>query len=176
MATEKLQLGSRVENFSIPGVDGVFYSLNQFQDKKGIVVIFSCNHCPYVKAYEQRMIDLQSRYKDAVQFLVINSNDLYYSEEDSFDQMVIRAKEKGFNFPYLRDETQQVATSFGATHTPEVFLLNNNYELVFHGKIDDNWKEPENVKERYLENAILELIEGKKISTPETFTIGCTIK
>ena len=176
MATEKLQIGSIAPDFNLPGVDGNSHSLAEVGGKKGFAVIFSCNHCPYVKAYEDRMIMLQEKFMDEIQFFVINANDLYYSEDDSFEKMVERSKEKNFNFPYLRDESQEIAKAYDATHTPEIFLFNMKKELVFHGKIDDNWKEPENVKEKYLENAIEELLSGKEISTPETFTIGCTIK
>ena len=176
MATEKLKIGSVAPDFNLPGVDGNLHSLSEASEKKGFAVIFSCNHCPYVKAYEDRMIVVQEKFKKDIQFFVINSNDLYYSDEDSFDHMVERAKEKNFNFPYLRDESQETAKAYDATHTPEIFLFNEKRELVFHGKLDDNWKEPENVKEKYLENAIEELLAGAEISTPETFTIGCTIK
>lgn len=139
-------------------------------------MIFSCNHCPYVQAYEDRIIEIQKDYIDHLNITAISSNETENYPEDSFEKMKERAETKRFNFPYLFDETQDIAKAFGATHTPEIFLFDAERKLAFHGKIDDNWQEPQIVKSPYLRNAIAELIEGKKISVPETFTIGCTIK
>jgi len=172
-----LKIGSPMPGFSLPGVDGKNYSSDSFKDSQVLVVIFSCNHCPYVQAYEDRIIELQKNYKDkGVSIVAINSNDATNYPEDSYVYMVERAGKKGFNFPYLRDEDQKAAEVYGATHTPEIFLFNKERELVYRGKIDDNWKEPEKVRTKYLQNAINELLEGKEISVPETFSIGCTIK
>ncbi|MEG8946330.1 thioredoxin family protein [Rosettibacter firmus] len=176
MSTDTLKIGSKAPDFNLPAVDGNTYSLNSFKDKEALIVIFSCNHCPYVRAYEDRIIQIQNDYKDKLQIVAINSNDTKNYPEDSFEEMIKRAKEKKFNFPYLRDETQEIAKAYGATHTPEIFLFDKERKLVFHGKIDDNWQEPEKVKTPYLRNAIDELLSGKAISVPETFTIGCTIK
>lgn len=176
MATDTLKIGSPAPNFNLPAVDGNTYSLDSFKDKDALIVIFSCNHCPYVRAYEDRIIQIQNDYKDKLQIVAINSNDTTNYPEDSFEEMIKRAKEKNFNFPYLRDETQEVAKAYGATHTPEIFLFDKERKLAFHGKIDDNWQEPSKVKTPYLRNAIEELLANKPISIPETFTIGCTIK
>jgi peroxiredoxin len=177
MATAKLRIGSGAPGFNIPAVDGNTYSLEYFKNSKVLVVIFSCNHCPYVQAYEDRIIALQTDYKNkGVSVVAINSNALTNYPEDSFEHMIERAKIKKFNFPYLRDEDQKIAEAYGATHTPEIFLFNTERRLVYHGKIDDNWREPEKVVSSYLRNAIDELLEGKEISVPETFSIGCTIK
>lgn len=176
MATDTLKIGSPAPYFKLLAVDGNTYSLDSFRDKEALIVIFSCNHCPYVRAYEDRIIQIQNDYKDRLQIVAINSNDTTNYPEDSFEEMIKRAKEKNFNFPYLRDETQEIAKAYGATHTPEIFLFNKERELVFHGKIDDNWQEPSKVKTPYLRNAIEELLANKPISVPETFTIGCTIK
>jgi len=176
MATEKLKLGSKAPDFSLEGVDGKTYSLGSFKEKEALIVIFSCNHCPYVQAYEDRIIKIQEDYAGTVQIVTINSNDDVKYPEDSFEEMKIRAVKKKFNFPYLRDETQETAKAYGATHTPEIFLFDKNRELSFHGKIDDNWQEPSAVKQNYLRDALDELLSGKEISVPETFTIGCTIK
>ncbi len=111
-----------------------------------------------------------------MQIVAINSNDEVNYPEDSFENMKRRAKEKNFNFPYLRDPDQSAAEAYGATHTPEIFLFDADRNLRFHGKIDDNWEYPNKVKETYLKNAIKELLEGKEITRKETFTIGCTIK
>ena len=177
MIDNKLKIGSRAPGFSLPAIDGKFYSLNSFTDKKILIVIFSCNHCPYVQAYEDRIIALQKEFeKNGVQIVAINSNDDVKYPDDSFEEMKKRASDKKFNFPYLRDETQEVAKAYGASHTPQIFLFDENRELKYEGKIDDNWQEPERVKSKYLRDAIEEVLEGKEVSVPETFSIGCTIK
>lgn len=176
MATSTLNIGSKVPEFELTSVNEKSYSLANFEDKEGIIIVFGCNHCPYVVANEDRLIEIQNDYADQIQVLEINSNDAVNYPEDSFEKMKIRAKEKGFNFHYLRDETQEIAKAFGATHTPEIFLVNKNKELVYHGKIDDNWQAPSQVRTKYLRNAIDEMLSNKEISIPETFSIGCTIK
>jgi peroxiredoxin len=176
MATDKLKIGSAAPEFNLVATDGATYSLKSFESKKALVVMFSCNHCPYVQAYEDRIMEIQKDYSDDLQVVAINSNDDMNYPEDSFANMTSRANMRGFNFPYLRDETQKVAKSYGATHTPEIFLFDKERRLTFHGKIDDNWQERNAVRSKYLRNAIDELLEGKQISIPETFTIGCTIK
>lgn len=176
MATDKLALGAKCPQFSLTATDGKLYSLESFSSKKFLIVIFSCNHCPYVQAYEDRIIEIQKDYNEYLSIVAISSNETENYPEDSFEKMKERASLKGFNFPYLFDESQEIAKAFGATHTPEIFLFDSERNLAFHGKIDDNWQDPKNVKSAYLRNAINELIEGIKISVPETFTIGCTIK
>ena len=177
MTSETLKIGSIAPDFNLPGIDGQSYSLSHFNGGKGFIIIFSCNHCPYVRAYENRIKEIQSDYGDkGIGIFAINSNDSDQYEDDSFENMKKRAQEMDFNFPYLRDEDQSVAKAYGASHTPEIFLFNNQRKLIFQGKIDDNWRDETKVKSMYLRNAIEELIEGKEISVPETFTIGCTIK
>lgn len=176
MATDKLKIGSKATDFNLPAVDGKIYSLDSFKDKKLLIVFFSCNHCPYVQAYEDRIKKIQSDYAEQLQIVAINSNEDVNYPEDSFEEMKKRANNKQFNFPYLRDETQDVAKAYGSTHTPEIFLFDNKREMVFHGKIDDNWQDEKSVKSQYLRNAVDELLAGKQVSVPETFTIGCTIK
>ena len=177
MATNTLKIGSPAPDFNLMGIDGKKYSLASFKDKKSLIVIFSCNHCPYVQAYEDRMKQIQKDYQSkGVEVIAINSNEDKGYPEDSFENMKKRATELNFNFLYLRDEDQSVARAYDATHTPEIFLFNGNRKLAFHGKIDDNWQEPNKVQNNYLRNALDELLAGKEISVPETFTIGCTIK
>jgi len=177
MATKNLQIGSTMPSFNLQGVVEKFYNSEDFKEKKALVIIFSCNHCPYVQAYEDRIKEIQSDYSEqGVTVIAINSNDDENYPDDSLENMIKRSNEKEFNFPYLRDESQEVAKAFDATHTPEIFLFNAKKKLVYHGKIDDNWKEPEKVKNKYLRNAIDEMLAGKEISVPETFSIGCTIK
>lgn len=176
MATEKLKIGDKAPDFNLIGVDEKYYSLVSFKDKKLLCVIFSCNHCPYVKAYEDRIISIQKDFENDLQIVAINSNDEVNYPEDSFEEMKKRDKEKGFNFPYLRDTDQSVAEAYGATHTPEVFLFDSERRLQYHGKIDDNWNYPNQVKEHYLRDAIKALLEGKEVEVKETYSIGCTIK
>ena len=177
MTSNKLKINSILPEFDLPGTDGNIYSSKNFADKKIFIVIFSCNHCPYVQAYEQRIIGLQNEFKESgVQVVTISSNDAVKYPEDSFEEMKKRAESKSFNFPYLYDKSQEVAKLFGATHTPQVFLFNSERKLKYEGKIDDNWQEPEQVKSKYLRDAILEVLGGKHVSVPETFSIGCTIK
>jgi peroxiredoxin len=177
MVDTRLKIGAEAPGFKLPGVDGKEYSLDSFSDKKALIVIFSCNHCPYVQAYEERIKAIQNDYSDkGVAVAAINSNEDKGYPEDSFENMKKRAREKKFNFPYLRDEEQAAAKAYRASHTPEIFLFDENRKLVYQGKIDDNWQYPDKVKTQYLRDAIDELLAGKEISVPETYSIGCTIK
>ncbi len=177
MITSKLKIGDPAPDFSLLGVDETYYNLNSFKDANAVVIIFSCNHCPYVQAYEDRIIAIQKDFENkGVQVVAINSNDDKKYPEDSFAEMKKRAKEKGFNFPYLRDESQETARAYGATHTPQIFLFDKNRRLRYEGKIDDNWQNPGLVKQKYLRDALEEILDGKEVSVPETFSIGCTIK
>jgi len=177
MSTKTLKIGSKLPGFNLPATDGKNYSPNLFADKKALIIIFSCNHCPYVQAYEERIKHIQSDYlSKGAAVVAINSNDDKEYPDDSFENMKKRASEKKFNFPYLRDESQEIAKAFDASHTPEIFLFDKERKLAFHGKIDDNWQEPGKVNSKYLREALDELLDGKEISVPETFTIGCTIK
>ena len=177
MATNNLKIGSLAPEFNLEGVDGKKYSLSSFTDINALIIIFSCNHCPYVQAYEGRMKQIQKDYQSkGVTVIAINSNEDINYPDDSFENMKKRATEQRFNFLYLRDEDQSVARAYDATHTPEIFLFDKDRKLAFHGKIDDNWQEPNKVQNHYLKNALDELLAGNEISVPETFTIGCTIK
>lgn len=172
-----LKIGDKLPDFNLPGVDGKDYSPGSFALNQILIVMFTCNHCPYVVAYEDRLIKIQFDYKDkGVSFVAINSNDEKNYPEDSFESMVKRAKEKGFNFPYLRDKTQEVARLFGAVRTPEIFLFDKDRDLRYHGEIDDNWRESNKVTRHTLRNAIDFLLSGKELSDPETHAIGCTVK
>jgi len=177
MATDTLKIGSEMPNFSLPNVDGREYSSDEFKTEKALIVIFSCNHCPYVQAYQDRMISMQRDYRGkGVRMIAVNSNDSSQYEDDSFEEMKKRAEDKNFNFLYLRDEDQTTAKDFAATHTPEVFVFDGSRRMIYHGKIDDNWKDEDKVRSQYLRDALDEYLAGKEISVPETFSIGCTIK
>lgn len=174
---EGLRIGDSAPDFSLPGVDQREHSLQEFADKPILLVVFSCNHCPYVQAYEDRMIAIQRDYADrGVQLVAINANDSVNYPEDSFDRMAERASSKGFNFPYLRDAAQEVARSYGATHTPQLFVFDRARRLRYTGKIDDNWQRPDAVKRRYLRDALDSLLENRDVAEPTTHAIGCTIK
>jgi len=172
-----LKIGDPAPEFQLPGVDGNTYSLEDFREKKIVIVMFSCNHCPTVKAYEDRFVKLQRDYKDkAVALIAINPNDDRKYPEDSFENMKIRAKEKSFNFPYLRDGSQEVATVYGAERTPEVFVFDEKRTLRYHGRIDDNVYEPNQVRQHYLRDALDAILQGRAVPTKDTEPLGCTIK
>jgi peroxiredoxin len=172
-----LKIEESAPEFRLRGTDGVTYQLADQKGKKAITVIFSCNHCPYVKAYEDRMIALAREYAPRdVQFFLINANDAVKYPEDSFAQMVARAREKDYPFPYLHDESQQVARAYSAQRTPEVFLFDGRFKLRYHGAIDDNAQEPQKVKQRYLKDALEAVLAGPDPAIKETAPVGCTIK
>lgn len=171
-----IPLGSHAPPFDLPGVDGKHYSLASFEGKPVLVVIFSCNHCPYVKAYEDRMVEIQKDYAGrGVQLVAINSNDAREYPEDGFQGMVKRAKEKGFNFPYLRDETQEVVSAYGGVCTPHVLAFDGARNLRYRGRIDDS-KDPAKVKAKDLRNALDDMLEGREVRVPDTRPFGCSIK
>lgn len=172
-----MKLGSAAPDFKLKSVAGGVQGLVDFASSKALTVIFSCNHCPYAQAYESRMILIERDYKaKGASIVVINSNDSVNYPEDSFDNMVARAKKQGFNFPYLHDESQQTARAYGATHTPHLFVFDAARRLAYTGKIDDNWENPGAVKQNFLRDALDDILAGKTPRTPETHAIGCTIK
>ena len=172
-----LPIGAKAKPFLLPGTDSQEYSLESFKDSDVLAVIFSCNHCPYVQAWEGRMVQIQADYQDkGVRLVAINANDASKYQDDDFDSMKERAQSKGFNFPYLRDESQAVAREYGAERTPEVFLFNSDRELVYHGAIDDNYDDPEAVSDAYLRDAIEATLAGDQPQVNTTSPVGCTIK
>lgn len=172
-----LPLGSQASNFELPGTDGNTYYLESFVDAKLLVIVFTCNHCPYAKAAEDRLIAIQKDYKDkGVQIVAINPNDDEAYPEDSFEHMIIRAKEKNYPFPYLRDSTQKVAQAYNAACTPDIFVFDSERKLRYNGRIDDNWQEPEKVSKNDLRDALDSLLEGKEISFEIKPSMGCSIK
>ena len=171
-----LSLGSGAPDFDLPGVDGKRYSLASFSQKPVLVVMFSCNQCPYVKDYEGRMIAIQKEYESkGVQLVAINSNDEKAYAEDSYPEMVKRAKAMGFNFPYLRDQTQKVVESYGGVCTPHVFAFDKERLLRYRGRIDDS-RDPARVKAPDLKNALDDLLASKEVRVPDTRPFGCSIK
>jgi len=175
-----LEVGDKAAKFNLKNVDGSVVSLSDYADKNGVVVVFTCNHCPYSIAYEDRIIDLHNKYNSqGYPVVAINPNDPAVQPGDSFEAMQQRSEEKNFPFPYLFDEGQKVYPKYGATRTPHVYLLQNTgkkFEVAYIGAIDDNYTDASDVEAFYLEDAIDALIDGKKPEPNFTKAIGCTIK
>jgi len=173
---EELPIGETGPSFSLMGTDGKTYSLTDYKEKKGVAVIFTCNACPYAKAFEDRINKLAKEFSPkGIAFVAINPNDPGRVPEDSYDNMVKRAKEKGFVFPYVYDSTSEVAAAYGARVTPHVFLLDASFKLVYRGRVEDE-TEAKKSKSHDLKNALNALLAGKKIATAETKAFGCSIK
>jgi len=174
-----LPLGSSIPSADVEmtSVDGKAYTLSQAEGENGTMVIFTCNHCPYVKAWQERTVaianDAQSK---GVGVIAINANDPAAYPEDGMKGMIERAKAQGMKYPYVVDATSDVARAFGATRTPEIFLFDMNGKLVYHGAVDDDAQNPGAVKEHYLRNAVDALVNGKPIAVSETKSVGCSIK
>ena len=172
--------GSKATDFKLKNVDGKMVSLADYKDAKGFIVTFTCNHCPFAKAYEDRIIALHNKYAPkGYPVVAINPNDKTIAPEDSYEGMIERAKEKKFPFAYLYDESQEIAKAYGATRTPHMYVLKkegNELVVKYIGAIDDNSDDASLVTKKYLENALDEIISGKEVTTSTTKAIGCTIK
>ncbi len=174
-------VGDAAPDFKLKNIDGKTVTLKDYTNAKGIIVIFTCNHCPYAVQYEDRIIALNKNLKDkGFPVIAINPNDATKYPDDNFDGMVKRAKDKGFNFPYLHDDTQEVAKAYGATRTPHVFLLvkgkDNKFTVAYIGAIDNDTENVNPEKTKYVENAVTALNANKKPDPSSTKAIGCTIK
>lgn len=174
------EIGDYATDFSLKNIDNKMVSLSDYKDAKGFVVIFTCNSCPYAKAYEDRIIALDKKYKtQGVPVIAINPNNPDAKPADSFEKMQDRAEEKGFTFPYLLDEGQKIYPQYGATRTPHVFLLektSNGNKVRYIGAIDDNYQDAAAVETKYVENAIDAMLKGQEIEINSTKAIGCSIK
>lgn len=175
------EVNQQVRDFTLKNIDGNELNFKTFiQDKKGAIVIFTCNHCPYSVKYEDRIIALDKKYKElGYPVIAINPNDPDVQPEDSYELMQKRAEEKSFTFPYLFDEGQRIYPQFGAMRTPHVFVVQNvnNTQIVkYIGAIDDNSDDITLVKEKYVENAVDALLNNKPVPVEKTKAIGCTIK
>jgi peroxiredoxin len=176
-SSKGMPLRTKAPDFSLPGVDGRTWSLDSFGDAKALVVVFTCNHCPYAKAAEDRLVAISRDYAEkGVRVVAINPNDDAAYPDDSFDAMVERAKAKGFDFPYLRDESQAVARAYDAACTPDVFVFGPDRGLFYNGRIDDDWKSPEKVKRQDLRLALDAVLEGKPLAFEPVPSMGCSIK
>jgi len=175
-----LKVGDTALNFSLKNVDGKMVSLNSDANAKGYILVFTCNTCPYSKMYEDRLIALHNKYANqGYPVLAIQPNNADKSPGDSYQLMQQRAKDKGFPFAYVVDETQEITTAYGATNTPHVYLLNkagNDFQVAYIGAIDNNSRNASAVTRKYVEEAIEALQQGKSVSTTDTKAIGCTIK
>lgn len=172
-----LRIGDQAPDFELPGVDGKTHRLEDFADKEVLGVVFICVHCPYVRAYEDRIISAQADYLGkGVQLVGINPNDSTKYPEDSFDHMVNRSKAKGYNFPYLRDRGQDVADAYGAQATPEFFIFDKERKLRYRGRMDDNYQDPSAVRNRYLREALDAIMTGSEPKEAFVPAIGCSIK
>lgn len=180
LVSAEIKPGEDAIKFSLKNVDGTTVSLSDYSDQKGVILVFTCNPCPFAKAYEKRIIQLHETFADkGFPVVAINPNDDEISPEDTFEKMKARASDAGYPFPYLKDDTQEVYKAYGATRTPHIFLLKNEggkFKVAYVGAIDDNAMEATAVNQRYLEKAIGAVLAGKSPSPATTKAVGCTIK
>ena len=178
---EGYKVGDHATDFKLKNVDGKTVSLADFPKAKGFIVVFTCNNCPYAKAYQDRIIALDQKYKtQGYPVIAINPNDPAVEPADSYDAMKAKAKDKGYTFPYLFDPQHVVYKSYGATNTPHSFVLNKDAQgklvVKYIGAIDDNYQDASSVKKPYIENAVKALLSGKDPETSMTKAIGCSVK
>ena len=180
LAAQGYKVGDAATDFKLKGVDNKMVSLADHKDAKGFIVIFTCNHCPYSIAYEDRIIALNKKYAPlGYPVVAINPNDPALEPKDSFELMIKRAKEKSFTFPYLFDDGQKIFPQYGATKTPHVFILKKEGGkniVKYIGAIDDNYKNAGDVTKKYVENAVEALLANKEVEVKTTVAIGCSIK
>ena len=173
-------IGDQAMDFTLKNVDGTNVSLSDYKDEKGVIVIFTCNHCPYAQAWEQRIIDLDKKFDPkGYPVVAIQPNDPKLAPGDSFEKMKERAEEKNYPFPYLMDEKQTVYKAYGATRTPHLYILKNkgdSFIVQYIGAVDDNYKDANAVEKTYAANAVKALLKGNKPSPAKTKAIGCSIK
>ena len=170
-----VELGSKAPYFNLPNTNGENISIEDFKAKV-LVVIFTCNHCPYAKAVEDRLIELGNNYSKIVDFVLISSNDAENYPADSPEKMAELARNKKYPFPYLFDETQEIAKAYRAVCTPDIFLYNNERKLEYRGRLDDNWQNPNQVEREELKMAIEAILNGKGIEFEQMPSMGCNIK
>lgn len=171
------ELGKTCPDFNLPGVDGRDYKLSDFKTAKALVVMFICNHCPYVQAVEDRILQLgREMQPKRVGFVAICSNDAENYPDDSFENLKKRAEKKNYPFPYLHDESQEVAKKFGAVCTPDFFVYDSNQQLAYRGRLDDSWKDPSRVQHQELKAALEALLQGQKPRAEQIPSMGCSIK
>ena len=176
---ETIEIKGEMPNadYKMKSVNGIYYSLNNLKEKNGIIILFTCNTCPFVVKWEDRYKLLEElAKKNNIGLVYINSNYKKRDGDDSYEEMKKHAKKMNYRFPYLLDEKSKLANSFGAKTTPHIFMFNSNLQLAYKGAIDDNYEDINKVKEFYLEDAIQQLVKGKRIKISETKPVGCSIK
>jgi peroxiredoxin len=171
------ELGSACPDFRLPAVDGNTYGRDDFRGKPVLVVMFICNHCPYVQAVEDRLIKLARSFEArGVQVVGVCANDAENYPDDAFDKLAARWRERGYGFPYLHDEAQDVARAFGAVCTPDIFVFDSERRLAYRGRVDDSWKDESRVTRHELAEAIEALVAGGRPSREQRPSLGCSIK
>lgn len=175
--TFTLQIGDQAPNFKLKGTDGEIHALKDYNKTKLLVVFFTCNHCPFVlNSNELTQATVEEFSDQGVSFVAINSNSANTNDADSFENMVKKMEDKQYPWPYLHDESQEVAKAYGALRTPHFYVFDEDRKLIYTGRAVDNPKDPDKVKEKNLEQALLEKLSGKPISVPLTNPIGCNVK
>jgi peroxiredoxin len=177
MHSKGMPVGTSAPSFSLPGVDGKTWSLSSFADAELLIVVFTCNHCPYAIASEDRLIAIQDDYRArGVRVVAINPNDAKKYPDDSFEKMKKRAADKAFNFPYLHDESQRVARAYDAVCTPDIFVFDRERKLIYNGRIDDNWQQPDQVTRQDLRSVLDAALNGRAVDFEHVPSMGCSIK
>ena len=177
LESTKIPMGTAAHSFSLMGTNGETYTLESFSEAKVLVLVFMCNHCPYVQAIWERLNDLQDKFGvNGVQLVGVNPNlaNVEYDEE-TMEKMKEYEEKYQMNFPYLADESQEVAKAYGAECTPDIFVYDSERKLAYHGRIDDDWQHPENVQKEEISDAIEMILGGKKVEEQNP-SMGCSIK
>lgn len=173
------RVGDNAADFRLKNVNGKMVSMADYPDAKGFIIIFTSSTCPYGKLYEERIIDLNEKYaSQRYPVIAVNPNHLETSTGDSYEQMKIRAAEKSYRFPYLFDENRKVSAAFGVSRIPQVFVLGvygGKYKVCYTGAIDDNFKSKDLAHEKYVENAVNQMMAGKEVTVKTTRPIGCSL-
>ncbi len=177
LESQAIAIGSTCPDFDLPSVDGRRFRRDDFREKKALVVMFICRHCPYVIAVEDRIVELRREFAmSGVQFVGICSNDANDYPDDAPDRLAARAREMDYGFPYLVDESQAVARRFDAVCTPDIYVYDEERKLAYHGRIDDSWQDAELVTRRELQEALVAIVDGAQPAADQSPSMGCSIK
>lgn len=179
-ADDGYEPGDVARSFELKNIDGKMWSPGDMPDAKGFIIVFTCNHCPFAKKYEDKLVKIDKTYRPkGYPIVAINPNDPDKYEADSYENMIVRAREKGFTFPYLVDQTQEIAMAYGAKKTPHVYVVEREGDKLvvrYVGGIDDNANNPARSKKQYLTDAVDALLAGNEVDPSTTKAIGCSIK